>query len=221
MNDLATLKQLEAKLESFIERALFVKGDRIGVLTGINRLDDIARKVAGGDDPTDDIGRWFAEHNRLLNENRLTPAEHNRISGILGEVRRELRVNEQSSPAVYKIAGEIERWRTGVKTGPAKVILKRPAETAETEGGEPTIAKFASELEAISNRFADLSAGKKHLMSVLDDSLKSALIKKNPDALILSGLLIYYLKLSGYKVEPFVKRLKEAETVCRQDLTHA
>ena len=221
MSDLATLKQLEAKLESFLERALFFKGDRVGVLTGINRLDDIARKVAGGDDPTDDMGRWFAEHNRLLSENRLTPAEHNRISGILGEVRRELRVNEQSSPAVYKIAGEIERWRTGAKTGPAKVILKRPAETAEADSGEPTIAKFSSELEAISARFADLSAGKKHLMSVLDDSLKSALIQKNPDALILSGLLIYYLKVSGYKVEPFVKRLKEAETVCRQDVTHA
>lgn len=221
MTELETLRQLETKLESFIERAIFLKHDRVAALSGINRLDDIARKVVGGDDPTDDIGRWFAQHNRLLVENRLTPAEHNRISGILGEIRRELRVNENSSPAVYKIAGEIERWRSGAKTGPVKLVLKRPTEDAESTDSEPTIAKFASELEMLTAKFADLSAGKKHLLSVLDDALKSAALQRNPDALILSGLLIYYLKLRGYKVEPFVKRLKEAEAISRQEVRDA
>jgi hypothetical protein len=216
-----TLKRLEATLESFLERAIFVKAERIGVLRGINRLDDIARKVVDGDDLTDAIGRWFAEHNRLLSENRLTPAEQNRISGLLGEIRRELRVNEDSSPAVYKIAGEIERWRGGPKSTGIKLVLKRGPESAGPTDGEPTIAKFASELERISAVYADVSAGKKHVLSVLDDSLKSAILQKNHDALILSGLLIYYLKLSGYKVEPFVKRLKEAEAIQRQDVTHA
>lgn len=221
MSELETLRKLEAKLESFLEQAVFVKQDRVVALDGINRLDDIARKVLGGDDPTDEIGRWFAENNRLLAENRFTPAEHSRISGILGEIRRELRVNENSSPAVYKIAGEIERWRSGSKTAPVKLVLKKPAETVDESGAEPTIAKFTSELEKLTAKFSDLSAGKKHLLSVLDDSLKSATLQRNPDALILSGLLIYYLKLRGYKVEPFVKRLKEAEAISRQEVTHA
>lgn len=221
MSQIETLKRLEATLESFLDRAVYVKSERIGVLGGINRLDDIARKVIDGDDLTDSIGRWFAEHNRLLAEGRLTPAEQNRIAGLLGEIRRELRVNEESSPAVYKIAGEIERWRGGPKSTGLKLVLKRGPETAEPTEGEPTITKFANTLEKITAVFADVSAGKKHILSILDDSLKSASIQKNPDALILSGMLIYYLKLRGYKVDPFVKRLKEAEAIQRQDVANA
>jgi hypothetical protein len=48
-------------------------------------------------------------------------------------------------------------------------------------------------------------------MSVLGDALNSAVLQKNRQALLLSALIIYYLKQNGYMVEPFVKRLKEAE----------
>ncbi len=217
MSRIETLKRLEQTLESFLERAVFVKAERIRVLGGINRLDDIARKAVDGGDPTDSIGQWFAEHNRLRDTGAFTPAEQHRISDLLGEIRRELRVNEQSSPAINKIASEIERWRqTPTSTG-VKLVLKRGPEVAEPTGEEPTIAKFHSTLDKISALFADKSATKKHLLSVLDDSLKSATLQKSPDALILSGLLVYYLKLNGYKVDPFVKRLKEAEQIQKQD----
>ncbi len=221
MSEIETLKRLETTLESFLERAVFVKSERIKALAGINRLDDIARKVVDGDDLTDSIGRWFAEHNRLLADGLLTPAEQNRIAELLAEIRRELRVNEESSPAVYKIATEIERWRGGPKTTGIKLVLKRGPETAEQTDSEPTISKFANTLEKISAVYSDVSAGKKHILSILDDSLKSATIQKNPDTLILSGLLIYYLKLRGYKVDPFVKRLKEAEAIQREDVANA
>ena len=216
MSRTETLKRLEQTLESFLDRAVFVKADRIRVLGGINRLDDIARKAVTGDDPTDLMGGWFAEHNRLLNSEALTTAEHNRISDILGEIRREIRVNDQSSPAVNKIASEIDKWRQLKPTG-VKLVLKRGPEVAETAVEEPTIAKFHSELDKIVAMFADSSVGKKHLISVLDDTLKKATLQKSRDALILSGLLIYYLKLSGYKVDPFVKRLKDAELIQKQD----
>ena len=217
MSRIETLKRLEQTLESFLDRAVFVKADRIRVLSGINRLDDIARKAVDGDDPTDSIGHWFAEHNRLLGAGSFTPAEHSRISDILGDIRREIRVNEQSSPAVNKIATEIDRWRKEYKPTGVKLVLKRGPEVAETTAEEPTIAKFHSELDRIVALFADSSNGKKHLLSVLDDTLKSATLQKNRDALILSGLLVYYLKLSGYKIDPFVKRLKEAEQIQKQD----
>ena len=217
MSRIETLKRLEQTLESFLDRAVFVKADRIRVLSGINRLDDIARKAVDGDDPTDSIGHWFAEHNRLLSTGAFTPAEHSRISDILGDIRREIRVNEQSSPAVNKIATEIDRWRKEYKPTGVKLVLKRGPEVAETTAEEPTIAKFHSELDRIVALFADSSNGKKHLLSVLDDTLKSATLQKNRDALILSGLLVYYLKLSGYKIDPFVKRLKEAEQIQKQD----
>lgn len=219
MSRVDTLKRLEHTLESFLERAVFVKADRIRVLGGINRLDDIARKAVEGDDPTDSVGQWFAEHNRLFASGDFTAAEHNRISDILGDIRREIRVNEQSSPAIAKIASEIDRWRQHYKPTGVKLVLKRGPEVAEPTGEEPTIAKFHSELDKIVALFADASVSKKHLLSVLDDTLKSAILQKNRDALILSGLLIYYLKLSGYKVDPFVRRLKEAEAIQKQDGT--
>jgi hypothetical protein len=157
----------------------------------------------------------------MLAEERLTPAEHNRISDLLGEIRREIRVNEESSPEMSKIAGEIDRWRQNYRPSGMKLVLKRGPEVAEEALGEPTITKFTNTLEKMTALFADISASKKHLLSALDDALKTATVQKNPDALILSGLLIYYLKLRGYKVDPFVKRLKEAEAVQRQDVTHA
>ena len=58
---------------------------------------------------------------------------------------------------------------------------------------------------------ADLSVGKGHLLSVLDDALKKATLQDNEEALLLSAFMIYCLKQNGYKVEPYVKRLREAE----------
>jgi hypothetical protein len=58
--------------------------------------------------------------------------------------------------------------------------------------------------------------GRKHIMSALDDLLKSAYLQQNEQALLLSAFVIYYLRQKGYKVEPFVKRLKAAESLIRQ-----
>jgi len=211
-----TLKKLEHMLESFLDRAVALKAERIGVLDGINRLDDIAREMQGGNDVTDSVGSWFATHNRWLDDRMLRPAERRRVNGILDEIRRGIPAGASSSPATRKVAGEIDRWTgAGRPSRPdsetaSRLVLRRGTEE-KTDHREPTIAKFANTLEKITNLFADCSGNKKHLMSALDDALLSAGNQGNKEALHLSALIIYYLKQNGYKVEPYVSQLKEAE----------
>lgn len=230
MKRVQTLRALEVVLESFLSRAVAMKEERLEVLEGINRLDDIARVVHRGDDATDDIGGWFAQHNRWVNDQSLRPADHTRISEILKEIKRELRVSADSSPAVNKIAHEIDRWgeiqrqtglpRTAEPPKPTpqslpglpsggKIVLKRGSEAADREAD--TISLFETSLTSILALFKDFSGNKQHLMSVLDDALDRAHRQGNKEALLLSALIIYYLRQNGYKTEPFVKRLKETE----------
>ncbi len=230
MSRAQTLKSLEVVLESFLDRAVALKEQRLEVLGGINRLDDIARGVQRGEDFTDQMGGWFAEHSQWLNSETLRAGDRNRIGGILGEIKKELGVSEYSSPAIHKISSEIDRWtpsgasptpdnRLGVKAehnqrsegaGRRVIVLRRGAEAAE-ESQVDSISLFGTTLEQITALFKDVAGNRKHLMSVLDDALESAKIQNNKEALLLSALIIYYLKQNGYKTEPFVKRLKTAE----------
>lgn len=222
MSRVETLKSLEAVLESFLQRAIELKEERLGVLDGINRLDDIARGFQQGDDLTGRMGGWFAEHHRWLTQRTLRPADGSRITEILGQIKREIRVEADSAPATNKIATEIDRWNrlvtdridsapVGQKPLKRKIILKRGPEEAIVPEPVDSVADFTTRIENLLNLYKDKSGGKKHLMSVLDDALKSAVIGQNREALLLSALIIYSLKQDGYKVKPFVKRLREAE----------
>ena len=209
MSRTETLKSLEAVLESFLERAVAVKEDRLSVLEGINRLDDIARGFQKGSDLTEEIGGWFAEHNRWLEEPGLRTVDQSRIGQILGAIRHEIGAVPDATPARNKIVREIARWEDKSESF-QKMTLKRGPEDPKALD-EDTISLFYNKLGAIAELFEDAAQGKQHLLSVLDDALKSATVQKNRDALLLAGFIIYYLKQSRYKVEPYGKRLKEAE----------
>ena len=222
MNHQETLKSLEDLLESFLERVVALKEERLEVLEGINRLDDIARRAGSGDDMTDEIGDWFADHNRWLTDSSLKPADVRRISDILGEFGKQVRVSEESSPAQDKIHREIDRWNETTEKLGQKLILKRGPETAPAAmPQEDTIAQFDRKLDQLVAVFKDHTHGKQHILSVADDLLKSARVQGNKDALILSALVIYYLRQIGYKVEPYVRKLREAETLIRKGSSDA
>jgi hypothetical protein len=207
-----TLRSLESVLTSFLDRAMALKEERLRVLGGINELDDIARGFVEGDDLTDRIGSWFAEHNRWLDDDSLKAADHHRLSRIFGEVKREIRAAEESSPAAKKISKEIDRWTETASH--RRLLLKRGPESAEAEAGD-TIERFNNVLERATSLFADLRTSQKHLLSVLDQALKTASLQKNAEALLLSALIIYYLKQNSYKIGPYISRLKEAEGLHR------
>lgn len=213
-----SLPELEHLLESFLQQVVSTKTDRLAVLSGINRLDDLARSVQRGDDRLEEVGGWFAEHANWLASPIVKEADKNRIQQILGEIKREIRVTDDSSPATAKISQEIDRWRTSEKKTaqpvPTKITLKRGPEgrTRPLDDADgDSIVRFANKLRAIANLFSELRPGRDHLLTILDDSLKKAQLQQNPEALLLSGVMLYYLKQHGYLVEPYVRRLKEAE----------
>ncbi len=217
-----TLKSLESLLEAFLDQVVTLKENRLSVIEGISRLDDIARTTGNAGDLTDTIGEWFAGHNRWLTEGNLKPTDVHRISGILGEIKKELKISGVSSPARRKIETEIDRWQHTEQELTHRVVLKRGPEAAAEETAETdTIVMFDNKLAYLTNLFKDYAGNKKHILTVLDDLLKAAQAQTNKDALILSAFIIYYLKQNGYKVEPYVRKLKEAETNFRAETFNA
>jgi hypothetical protein len=223
----ATLQRLEKVLTGFLERAVSEREERLDVVEGISRLDDIARSSSVGVDTTDDIGVWLAGSNRLLVQGRLRVDDFRRIDELLSDIRRDYRPADASSAEATKIQAELGRWQETARKATRKLVLKRGPEVApEPDRRAPvdpsdTIAVFGEHFEDIMNLWKDLSTRGKHLMSVLDDALVSARVQKKRDALLLSAFLIYYLKFKGYKVEPYVKRLKEAEKAMKWEGQHA
>lgn len=223
MSRTQTLEKLASLIESFLEQVVVLKEKRLSVLEGINRLDDIARQKIDDINITDGIGDWFAQHNRWLTENNLKPADINRISGILEKIKTELKINPDSSPAENKISAEISRWAEKVEPVKQKIILKRTSEKPEVykESGMDTISLFSNNLSRLADIYKDYCQGKIHILSVLDDLLQAAKLQKNKDTLILSGFIIYYLRRNDYKVEPYIKKLKEAETIILESSLNA
>ena len=235
-----TLKSMEIVLESFLERAVARKQDRLRVLDGINRLDDLARGMMAADTErqaglTDRIGEWFAEHRNWVQDPQLRTAERNRIGRILGEIKESMEAKGHATPASEKIGSEIERWQRAIpaptpaashpSSGGQRLVLRRGPETSapapSPESKPDSIVQFYDVLRRITNRFRDSVRDSKHIMSILDDSLTAAVTQRNEDALMLSALIIYHLKQHGYLVEPFVKRLKEAEKIQQREGMHA
>jgi len=222
LNQQAVLKSLEGVLESFLEQVVSHKQPRLQVLEGINRLDDIARTSDKGLEITDSIGDWFAANNPLLSESRLRPADISRIGMILNEIKGRLDLGDEAAPATQKISSEIDRWRqTGTGHEGRKIVLRRGPETAAPTSRPhfaeeaDSIDRFRSFFERARNLFEDFAGNQKHLLSALDDSLSSAAIQRNRDALILSSFIIYYLKQNGYKVDPYVQRLRKAQELLK------
>jgi hypothetical protein len=236
-----TLKSLEIVLESFLERAVSLKQDRLRILDGINRLDDLAKGIQSADTErqlslTDRIGEWFAEHRKWSQDPKLRPAELNRINHILGEIKHSLEATGNATPATQKITSEIDRWgraatpakktpAASTETGHQKIVLRRGEEkAAPAKRYQPkpdSIIQFYDVLRRVNNLYRDSVRNSEHLMTVLDDALKAAKVQRNPDALMLSAMIIYFLQHNGYLVKPFVKRLKEAEELQKQEAPDA
>ncbi len=220
MSKYYAFKSLEGLLEVFLDKVVQLKAERLQILEGVNRLDDIARLSGEGGDVTDEIGEWFAAHNQWLNEDVLKVGDAGRIDRILTEIKNGLTVSSGDSAASRKIESEINRWSELAGAGDGRLTLRRePEQKIDTE--IDSMVMFDNALEGARDLYHDLQGGKQHVLSVLDDALRRAVLQKNKQALILSAFMIYYLKHNGYLMEPFIKRLKEAERIQKEDLTIA
>ena len=157
----------------------------------------------------------------VITGNRSTVSEDKSDIGVAGNKPEEV-VAGVDTP--FAMTGRPEFEVEEPATKPRKVVLRRGPESLDEAGVHPSagdsIGLFGGTLEQISNIFRDLG-DRPHLMSILDDTLKSATVQRNREALLLSALIIYYLKQNGYMVQPFVKRLREAERLQKADGTDA
>lgn len=220
MSKYYAFKSLEGLLEVFLDKVVQLKAERLQILEGVNRLDDIARLSGEGGDVTDEIGEWFASHNQWLNEDVLKVGDAGRIDRILTEIKNGLTVSSGDSAASRKIESEINRWSELAGAGDGRLTLRREPEQ-KIDAEIDSMVMFDNALEGARDLYHDLQGGKQHVLSVLDDALRRAVLQKNKQALILSAFMIYYLKHNGYLMEPFIKRLKEAERIQKEDLTIA
>lgn len=226
MSSLRTLKSLEVLIESFLTRAVAQKDARMAVLDSLNRLDDLARACRDGDDVGDEVAEWIAHRQDWTQRGRLRAGDISRMESMLGDISQRIRNQERLSPAHEKVAEVIDEWRRHGSQAAGKVTLKRGPETvsedaAASEPPTDSIGLFENILEQSAGLLAELAQGRGHLLSVLDDSLRKALVQKNKQALLLSAYIIYYLRLGGYKVSPYVERLKQAEKVFKEAKAHA
>lgn len=226
MTRLDTLKALEKSLESFLEKAVKAKGERLAVITGLSRLDDLARQAEDSLDFEEELGSWLASHHGWLADTNLKASTNNQSSVRPGDFRRLLKMlsviegklidskgaEAQESAEQAKLKSEIGRWLEHCQKFGGKIILHRgPESVSEDQPEADTLSKFSAQLERLGQIWENVSSRNEHVLSALTEALDMAQLQKNRDGLILSALMIYYLKQERYKVEPFISRLRIVE----------
>jgi hypothetical protein len=216
--DITTLRALDVIIDSFLDRAVAAKSSRLKVLEGLNRLDDIEHGFDPTGKPADKLSGWLSEFSTWKTDPTLKPGDRNRIRTALATIQGQIGASGVTSPELSKMDAEIQRWNASAGKSPRTIVLRRKPEAAE-EVTVDVIAPIKASLTDMIRLLEEKGQSRGHILSVLDDLLKSAELQKNPQALLLSAFVIYYLRQNGYRVEPYVKRLRQAELAQPQNST--
>ncbi|MCX6826358.1 MAG: hypothetical protein NTV06_03680 [candidate division Zixibacteria bacterium] len=176
----------------------------IEISRGIDSLDDIARDSLRGRFINHQLGNWLAKYQGLTARGTLRETEVSTIANLLGEIKSGL---VSSNPESQKLSSEIERWRTEGVIPRRKLVLQVKSPPVESGVAEKFTELVKKEDEYLGY---NLREGE-HLLTLLEDILKSAEAKEDTMFIHLAGSIIYYLKIKGYKIGPFARRLKEIE----------
>ncbi len=204
MSRLKTLKRLELNLKHLLTSVARLETDQIETLNSINILDDIARDSLKGRYVNNRLGSWMANNRVLVDEGRLKKTAISAVGNLLSDIKNGL---DKTDPESKKLFDEINSWFTkGVVPG-RKVVLSRPPEISESDLTEQYFELFKKETEQLTyyKEHGD------HILSILDDILKNAEVKNDPIYLHMAGSIIYYLKNKGYKIDPYVRKLRFLE----------
>lgn len=207
MSRLETLKKLETILENFLDKAVDMEKERLETIKAVEALSDINRESLRGRYVNNRLGDWFARHREPLAASRFSESELTTIGNLLSSIRSGL---DAGDPETVKLADQIDHWRRKGVVPKRKLILKMPAR----EGQPETDDRLNRFLDMLARQQKYLGSGEFdgiHILSILEDTLKAAEAKVDPMYLHLAGSLVYFLKINGYKVAPFARRLREIE----------
>ncbi len=194
-----TINRLEDRLAHLIGGMLAKKESQIDFLIGLNQLDDILISLREGQPVIDDLTRFLSRYRAWPEDGNLDSSQRKRLGVFLNSLNQEL-VNRHDTDH-FKLAEEIREWAQRLGTGSLKLIFKSSGEQASLAD------RFYSLLRRESEEMNILLTERGHLLTCLDDILNSAESKNDRMYQHLAASLIYFLKLEGYKTDPYIKRL--------------
>lgn len=201
MNYSTTIERLEERLTHLIDGMLERKGIQVDFLIGLNQLDDILQRHNSGKLVTNELAGYIAEYREIFTAKTLAGPHKKRLGEALSIFYRDFLGSKDADSD--KLADEIKDWLKELGDHSFKITLKGPTEQASLAD------RFYSLLHRESQEINILLEQNDHLLTCLDDLLKSAEAKEDYMYQHLAATLIYFLQMEGYKVDPYVKKLRE------------
>lgn len=204
MADIKSIERLESRLKQLIEGTLEQKKEQIAFLSALNRIDDLVADFDRGESITQGLTAFIDEYRGSLKKEALSDSQQKRLGQFLSELMQRIRQREDGDS--QKLADELRQWLREIGGGGFRITIKKPAEQASLA------EKFQTLLRQETVEFEALFAQREHLLSCLDDALKSAETKTDRMYSHLAASMIFFLQMEGYKVEPYLERLRRLRT---------
>ena len=194
-----TIDRLEYSLSRLVDNMLVGKESQIDFLIGLNQLDDILVDLTQGKNVTGYLAQFLTNHRTWLDDGTLDASQKRRLGELLAGLSQAFMTRSDGDS--LKLASEVNEWSQGIGNRAVRLTLKASREEASLAD------RFHALLRRESEEMNMLLSEHDHLLTVLDDLLSSAESKTDRMYEHLAASLIYFLRLEGYKVDPYVKRL--------------
>jgi len=198
-----TLDRLEARLNHLIDGMLTRRSYQIDFLIGLNHLDDILLDLAEKHSVTESLPQFLSQHQHWLANGYLDINQKNRLGQFLSPLIEGL-INREDNEH-FKLAGEIKEWSHRLGTGSYHFALRSSGEQV------PLADRYNSLLKREAEEMDILLSEREHLLTCLDDILFMAENREDKMYQHMAASLIYFLKTEGYRVDPYIKRLRKVQ----------
>jgi hypothetical protein len=195
-----TYARLETGLAQLIDGLLARKEEQFGFLLAVNRLDDILQDLQNGVPVLPRLAEFLDETRTRFPVATLSTPQRRWLAEYYGKLYEQ--VINHPGDANLRLAEELKDRLKALGQGIFRLTLKAPEEQASLAD------RFYSLLRRESEELNMLLSEQDHMLTCLDDLLKSAEVRKDIMYRHLAASLIYFLQLEGYKVDPYIKRLR-------------
>lgn len=196
-----TLDRLEGRLDGLLEGLIARKKDQVDFLIGLNRLDDILLDQQAGIDQTEQLAMFLGRYRNWLEPEVLKKGQRTRVSNMLS-VFLPAYIGRDDADG-RKVNDEIKEWLKVMGNGMMKLTIKSPVSQGSL------MDNYCALVKRENDEFQMLLERSDHLLGCLDDLLKSAEAKTDTMYQHMAASIIYYLRLEGYKIEPYIERLRK------------
>lgn len=204
MNNVQSIDKLESQVSRLLDDMVAQKSTQIDFLIGLNQLDDLYEECQRGFLSEEKLSKFLSEKRSWLESIHQLPSQKSRAAKLLSGLYSDLIHKDESG--YQKLAEELKIWIKSLGQGSFKLTLKKSEEKVSlTDRYQLMLRREVLEMDNLIERHG-------HLLTCLDDIIKSAESKTDFMYQHLAATVIYFLQMEGYKVDPYVKKLKEIKT---------